>query len=110
MPIPVAAALGRAATTIGRLDQVAATHPLWPALLHRLRLDAVRRAAGADGQAIEPWHLAAVLAGLRPRLDRSLSTLEAGAVFDAARLALTHHRWLTAPDFDEEGDDTWVRQ
>lgn len=104
MPVPVAAALARAAATVGRLDQAAATHPLRPALLHRLRLDAVRRAAGTDGHAVDPWHLAAVLAGLRPRLDRSLSTGEAGGIFDAARLALAHHRWLTAPDVDEEAE------
>jgi hypothetical protein len=77
---------------------------LLPALLHRARLEAVRQAASVDGEAIDPWHLAAVLEGLRPRLDGARTTVEAGQIFDAARAALAHHRWLTAPDFDEEGE------
>jgi hypothetical protein len=51
-------ALARAATACARLDQASAQHPLWPALLHRARLDAVRRQAAVDGFLIDPWHLA----------------------------------------------------
>jgi hypothetical protein len=34
------------------------------------RLEAVRRQAAADGRAIDPWHLAAVIEGIRFRMDR----------------------------------------
>ena len=96
-------ALERAAAAIARLDQALAGHPLLPAFLHRARLDAVRRQAAVDGQAIDPWHLAAVLEGLRLRMDGALRIIDRGAIFDAARHALALHRWITAPDFDEEG-------
>lgn len=96
-------ALERAAAAIARLDQALAGHPLLPAFLHRARLEAVRRQAAVDGQAIDPWHLAAVLEGLRLRMDGALRIVDRGAIFDAARHALTLHRWITTPDFDEEG-------
>ena len=96
-------ALERAAAAIARLDQALAGHPLLPAFLHRARLEAVRRQAAADGQAIDPWHLAAVLEGLRLRMDGALRIIDRGAIFDAARHALALHRWITAPGFDEEG-------
>lgn len=58
-----------------------------------------------DGQLIDPWHLAALLEGLRPRrLAGARSIAEAGGVFEAGRMALAHHAWLTAPDFDAEGE------
>jgi hypothetical protein len=99
------AALARAAAGLARLDQASAGHPLLPALLHRSRLDAVRRQAAVDGQLIDPWHLAALIEGLRPRrLAGAGSIAEAGGVFEAGRTALALHRWLTAPDFDEEGE------
>ena len=47
-------ALARAALAFGRLDQALAGHPLRPAFLYRARLDAVRRQAAVDGQAIDP--------------------------------------------------------
>jgi len=99
-------ALARAAAAIARLDQaIAGPHPLLPALLHRSRLEAVRRQAAVDGQLIDPWHLAALLEGLRPRrLDGARSIAEAGGVFEAGRTALAHHAWLTAPGFDAEGE------
>ncbi|WP_439548900.1 hypothetical protein [Falsiroseomonas sp.] len=101
----ILAALARAAASVARLDQATARHPLLPALLHRARLDAVRRQAAVDGQLIDPWHLAALIEGLRPRrMAGALSIAEAGGVFEAGRTALTLHRWLTAPDFDEEGE------
>ena len=75
-----------------------------PALLHRVRLEAVRRQAAVDGQAIDPWHLAALLEGLRLRMDGALRIIDRGAILAAARHALDLHQWLTAPDFDQEGD------
>ena len=96
-------ALERAAAAIARLDQALAGHPLLPAFVHRARLEAVRRQAAVDGQAIDPWHLAAVLEGLRLRMDGALRIIDRGAIFDAARHALSLHRWITAPDFAEEG-------
>jgi hypothetical protein len=67
---------------LARLDQASAgPHPLPPALLHRARLDAVRRQAAADGHLlVDPWHLAALVEGLRPRRLR-------GARSSAAREA-----------------------
>jgi hypothetical protein len=98
------AALAEAAAAIARLDEALAAHPLRPAFLYRVRLDAVRRQATVDGWAIDPWHLAAILEGLRLRLDGALHIVDRGAVLDAARHALTLHQWLTAPDFDQEGE------
>ena len=60
--------------------------------------------AAVDGQAIDPWHLAAVLEGLRLRMDGALRIIDRGAILDAARHALMLHQWLVAPGFDEEGD------
>jgi hypothetical protein len=99
-----AAALARAAGAIARLDHALTSHPLLPAILHRARLDAVRRAAAIDGHAIDPWHLAAVLEGLRLRMDPYLSIFERGTILDAARQALDQYQWLVMPDFDQEGD------
>jgi hypothetical protein len=100
----LADALARAAASLARLDQAAAGHPLAPALLHRTRLEAVRRQAAADGMAIDPWHLAAVLEGLRFRMDHALRLVDRGIIFDAARHALDQHHWLVTPDFDQEGE------
>lgn len=98
-------ALARAAAAFARLDQASQHHPLLPALLHRARLDAVRRQAAVDGQLIDPWHLAALIEGLRPRrMAGARSLAEAGAVFEAGRAALVLHRWLTAPDAEEESE------
>jgi hypothetical protein len=98
------AALAEAAAAVARLDEALASHPLRPAFLYRARLDAVRHQAAVDGQAIDQWHLAAVIEGLRLRLDQALHIVDRGAVLDAARHALTLHHWLTAPGFDEEGE------
>jgi len=94
--------LTRAAGAMARLDEVAASHPLRPAFLYRTRLDAVRRQAAVDGMAIDPWHLAAILEGLRLRMDGALRIIDRGAIFDAARHALLQHQWLTEPNFDQE--------
>ena len=98
------AGLAEAAAAIGRLDEALAAHPLRPAFLYRARLEAVRRQAAVDGQLIDPWHLAAVLEGLRLRMAGALRIIDRGAILAAAAHALALHRWLVAPDFDEEGD------
>jgi hypothetical protein len=100
----LAGALERAAASFARLDQALEKHPLRAAFLYRVRLDAVRRQAAVDGQSIDPWHLAAVLEGLRLRMDGALRIIDRGAIFDAARHALTMHQWIVAPDFDQEGE------
>src|SRR5271156_3368601 len=100
----LAKALARAAENFGRLDQALAGHPLLPAFLYRSRLEAVRRQAAVDGQKIDPWHLAAVLEGLRLRMDHALRIVDRGMIFDAARRALSLHQWLVEPDFDQEGE------
>jgi hypothetical protein len=97
-------ALTHAAAALARLDQALDNHPLLPAFLHRARLEAVRRQAGTDGLAIDPWHLAALLEGLRLRMDSALRIIDRGAIFEAARHALQLHQWLAAPDFDQEGE------
>ena len=98
----LAAALAQAAAALARLDQALASHPLRPAVLYRTRLDAVRRQAAVDGSLIDPWHLAAVLEGLRLRMDPTLRIIDRGAIFAAARHALILHQWLTEPDADQE--------
>ncbi|MBN9560403.1 MAG: hypothetical protein J0H14_06675 [Alphaproteobacteria bacterium] len=100
----ITGALERAAAAIARLDQALQNHPLRPAFLYRARLEAVRRQAGVDGQAIDPWHLAAVLEGLRLRMGSALRIIDRGAIFAAARHALDLHQWLVEPDFDQEGE------
>jgi hypothetical protein len=96
--------LERASRAIARLDQALDGHPLLPAFLYRTRLGAVRRQAAVDGQLIDPWHLAAVLEGLRLRMDHAMRIIDRGVIFDAARHALALHQWLTVPDFDQEGE------
>ena len=98
------AAHERAAGAIARLDQALDHHPLLPAFLHRARLEAVRRQAAVDGRGIDPWHLAAILEGLRLRMDHALRIVDRGEVFEAARTALALHQWITEPDFDQEGE------
>jgi hypothetical protein len=100
----LAGALERAARAIARLDQSLNGHPLLPAFLYRARLEAVRRQAAVDGQLIDPWHLAAVLEGLRMRMDHELRIIDRGVIFAAARHALSLHQWLIAPDYDQEGE------
>lgn len=94
--------LARAAGNIARLDQALAGHPLAKALLYRARLEAVRRQAATDGKLIDPWHLAAVLEGLRLRLDGAPRIIDRGEILAAARHAYELHQWLTAPEFDQE--------
>jgi hypothetical protein len=100
----MAASLARAAGAIARLDQALAFHPLLPAVLYRARLEAARHAAAVDGTGIDPWHLAAVLEGLRLRMDPNLAMRDRGSLFDAARHAVDQYQWLVTPDFDQEGE------
>lgn len=51
----LAVALERAAAAVARLDMALADHLLAAAWAYRARLDAVRRQAAANGQAIDPW-------------------------------------------------------
>jgi hypothetical protein len=102
--LAMAVALAEASAAIARLDQALASHPLWQAFLFRARLDAVRRQAAVDGTAIDPWHLAAMIEGLRLRMDPYLRIIDRGVIHDAARNALTLHQWIVEPDFDQEGE------
>ena len=65
---------------VARVDQALIGHPLRPAFLYRTRLEAVRRQAAVDGQAIDPWHLAAVLEGRRLRMDHALRIIDRGVI------------------------------
>ena len=69
-------------------------HPLQTAFLYRARLESVRRQALVDGHGIDPWHLAAVLEGLRLHMDHALRIIDRGQIFEAARTALTLHQRL----------------
>jgi hypothetical protein len=100
----LAGALEHAAAAFARLDQALANHPLLPAFLYRARLEAVRRQAAVDGQSIDPWHLAAVLEGLKLRMEGAMRIIDRGMILEAASYALAQHQWLTAPDFDQEGE------
>ena len=67
--LALASAVADASAAMARLDQALASHPLRLAFLHRARLEAVRQQAAADGELIDPWHLAAIIEGLRLRMD-----------------------------------------
>ena len=82
-----AASLERAAAAIARLDSALAAHPLAAVWAYRVRLDAVRRQAAVDGRMIDPWHLAAMIEGVRLGLDRASALIDRGSIFDAARYA-----------------------
>jgi hypothetical protein len=94
----LAGALEQAAIAIARLDTMLSGHPLAPAWLWRIRLEAVRRQAMADGLAIDPWHLAATIEGVRFRMDRGVEMIDRGEIFAAARHALGLWRWFVHPD------------
>jgi len=99
-PLPLRAEwlppLEAAAAAIARLDSALDSHPLAPAWVYRARLDAVRREAAVDGQIIDPWHLAAVIEGVRFRMTGD-TPLDRGTVFAAARHALDLYRWRMRP-------------
>jgi hypothetical protein len=90
--------LERAAAALARLDSALAAHPLAAAWAYRARLDAVCLQAAVDGQVIDPWHLAALVEGVRLRLDPAAALIDRGAIFDAARYACNLYRWFSAPD------------
>jgi hypothetical protein len=94
----LAGALEQAAGTIARLDAALAAHPLRPAWAWRARLDAIRRQAAVDGKAIDPWHLAALIEGVRLRLDHTPVLIDRGMLFAAAHHAFELYRWFTVPD------------
>lgn len=98
-------ALESAAGAVARLDQALDNNPLLPAFLFRARLEAVRRQAAVDGRGIDPWHLAAVLEGLRLRMpDYPHRIIDRSEIFGAARAALALHQWIVEPDFDQVGE------
>ncbi|AOX18658.1 hypothetical protein [Kozakia baliensis] len=100
LPTPVQTSstipLTRAALAIGRLDQRLQNHPLRSAILFRERLEAARACAAVDGHLIDPWHLAADLEGLKPRIIGE-NAYERGSVIDAAKMAFDQYLWLTRP-------------
>jgi hypothetical protein len=106
VPAELLQAVEGAAGAIARLDQALDNHPLLPAFLYRARLEAVRRQASVDGHGIDPWHLAAILEGLRLRMPdyAGVRIIDRCEVFEAARTALRLHQWLVEPDFDQEGE------
>ena len=94
----LAGALEHAAGMIARLDMALASHPLRPAWAWRARLDAIGRQAAVDGKAIEPWHLAALIEGVRLRLDHTPVLIDRGMLFAAAHHAFGLYRWFAVPD------------
>jgi hypothetical protein len=97
LSMALAGALERAAGAIARLDAALASHPLRPAWAWRARLDAIRRQAAVDGKAIDPWHLAALIEGVRLRLDHTPVLIDRG-IFAAADHAFALYRWFAMPD------------
>ena len=95
------APLERAASALARLDAALEAQPLAPAWLYRARLDAVRREAAVDGQLIDPWHLAAVIEGVRFRLTGE-TLLDRGITFAAARHAFELYCWHVHPNEDRQ--------
>jgi hypothetical protein len=98
LPLALAANLEQAAAALARLGSALAARPLAVAWAYRARLEAVRRQAAVDGKAIDPWHLAAVIEGVRLRLDPGAAPIERGAIFAAAGYACNLYRWYAAPD------------
>jgi hypothetical protein len=98
LSVTLAIDLERAAAALARLDAALAAHPLAPAWAYRARLDAVCLQAAVDGKAIDPWHLAALVEGVRLRLNPVAALVDRGAIFDAARHAFALYRWFSAPD------------
>ena len=98
LPMALAGALEHAAGMIARLDMALASHPLRPAWAWRARLDAIGRQAAVDGKAIDPWHLAALIEGVRLRLDHTPALIDRGILFAAAHHAFELYRWFAVPD------------
>src|SRR5271169_6626052 len=98
LPMALAGDLERTAAMIARLDSALAAHPLCPAWAWRARLDAIRQQAAVDGQVIDPWHLAALIEGVRLRLDHVPVLIDRGMLFAAAQHAFMLYRWFAMPD------------
>ncbi|MBO1326184.1 hypothetical protein K2X14_14665 [Acetobacter sp. TBRC 12305] len=92
----MAAVLTRTATLCGQLDQWLHRHPLREVILFRARLEAARNCAAVDGFLVDPWYLAAVLEGLRPRI-RGQDVFERGNEVDAAHATFEQYQWLARP-------------
>ncbi|HME21458.1 MAG TPA: hypothetical protein VKI44_08955 [Acetobacteraceae bacterium] len=81
-------------------------------ILYRARLEAVRRQAAVDGLSIDPWHLAAVLEGLRLRMGGA--RMAAASFRPAARVccemgAVRIPRLIAlAPDSFRSGAEGWT--
>jgi hypothetical protein len=97
----LAGKLEHAASAIARLDTLLIGHPLAAAWGWRSRLDAVRRQGAADGRLIDPWHLAAVIEGVRFRMDHAMTIIDRGAIFEAARHAFHLWGWFARPDTEQ---------
>jgi hypothetical protein len=91
IPFRMAGASG----AIARLDQ---------AFLTGRAFESVRQQVAVDGRLIDPWHLAAMLEGLRLRMDPYLLIIDRADILDKVRAALTLHQWIVRPDFDQEGE------
>jgi hypothetical protein len=104
LPAALAGPLEHAAGMIARLDSALSGHPLRPAWAWRARLDAIRRQAMVDGQAIDPWHLAALIEGVRFRLGGSPALIDRGAIFAAAHHAFGLYRWFAMPDQAQQAE------
>jgi hypothetical protein len=91
------APLETAAGALARLDTALDSHPLAAAWLYRARLDAVRREVAIDGRLIDPWHLAAMIEGVRFRVSGA-TLLDRGLIFAAAGHAFELYRWRVHPD------------
>jgi hypothetical protein len=102
LPGTLAVSLERAAGALARLDSSMARHPLVPAWSYRARLEAIRRQAAVDGQIIDPWHLAALIEGVRFRVDHVPAMLERGLLFAAAHHAFGLYRWFVRPSEAEQ--------
>lgn len=97
LPLAAATALELAARDIGRLDLALSGHVLQKAFAYRVRLEAVRRQAFADGFVIDPWQVAALRLDLRLCLSAGDGIAGRAALLAAARQALDLDAWLTAP-------------
>jgi hypothetical protein len=98
LPTALANDLERAAGMIARLDSALVSHPLCPAWTWRARLDAIRHQAAIDGHMIDPWHLAALIEGVRLRLDQMPAMIDRGILFAAAQHAFGLYGWFAMPD------------
>jgi hypothetical protein len=102
LPRTLAVSLERAAGALARLDSSMARHPLAPAWAWRARLEAIRRQAAVDGRIIDPWHLAALIEGVRFRVGHVPAMLDRGLLFAAAQHAFGLYRWYVRPDRAEQ--------